>query len=105
MIFGYFRDRSREFKLIDIFRLSVGKIIRMIRELKAAEIDRSIPSILSEIHPEPGFVEGHSNSNDPMNKIVNLLINLSDKLNSLEDRIQRVESYITVNNNYDEQSM
>lgn len=72
----------------------------MIRNFKSEGIQRSIDSVLSEIHPKPSQKQSALTPREQLKDVVTLLKNLSDNFESIEERVKDVESYLSNNLQY-----
>ena len=72
----------------------------MIRNFKLVGIQRSIDSVLSEIHPKPSQKQSVLTPREQLKEVVALLKNLSENFESIEERVKNVESYLPNNLQY-----
>ena len=68
----------------------------MIRNFKIEGIQRSIESVLSEIHPKPIQKQPALTPREQLKEVVTLLKNLSENFESIEERVKNVESYFQI---------
>ena len=95
MAFVILEINQNNIKLLDIFRLSVGRVILMIRDFKNLSITRSITSVLLEINLLQSNEINKSHQDDYYEEAIGLVSSLTKRFNALDIRLKRIESTIS----------